>query len=363
MLQASHASKTGKKKPIHGKKFQYLNVVTSSKDHSLKLWGMPWAEGGEDAAAEPPRLIATIPGSSSAESLGLATKGNDRVLLCGDWNGLLRAFSVPSDLRLFDVENAEQDADDLTKRRRIASGAVPGQTQTSPSPPLLFSIKAHSQTLTGIDSGEEGASLFTSSWDHSLKLWDFERQDCLASFISPKVVTSLHRRPGQASGNVVATSHPDGKVRLWDARRASGEGVGDLSTPTASFGVSSSSSWISTVRWRPDSEFLFATSDHAGRVALWDCRAAAAPLLVHETHPGSRALCLDWLCLRSNGGTSTMAEGVGAAAGNRSSRRAGKEGIQIERVERKGLSDASRIMLLSGGSDCHLRATPLSGTY
>lgn len=43
-----------------------------------------------------------------------------------------------------------------------------------------------------------------------------DRQDCVSTFASPKVMTSLHY--SDQSGHIL-TSHPDGKVRIWDTRQ------------------------------------------------------------------------------------------------------------------------------------------------
>lgn len=47
------------------------------------------------------------------------------------------------------------------------------------------------------------------------------------------------------------------------------------------------------VRWHPTSSTVFATTNYAGAVAVWDIRSSNAPLSKSEPHTG-KALCLDW---------------------------------------------------------------------
>lgn len=72
----------------------------------------------------------------------------------------------------------------------------------------------------------------------------------------------------------------------------------------------------------PGSAHMFAATDYAGTVTLWDARSPNVPLGRTEAHNG-KALCLNWL---------SNADSTEAAAGFR---------------------------LLSGGSDCALKATAM----
>jgi WD40 repeat protein len=46
----------------------------------------------------------------------------------------------------------------------------------------MFTLRAHTQAVSGIQSTGDGNVAYTCSWDHSLKRWDMERQDCVATF-------------------------------------------------------------------------------------------------------------------------------------------------------------------------------------
>lgn len=231
-------------------------IATGSKDHSIKLWRGQYSPS--TLSFQPPQLVASLPGISSVESLTMVTLPQQQriMLFGGDWNGCLRGWKLPVDLNLEDHNSILDDdaaADGQQKRRKTGTS----DAQSSSLPKESFCIKAHTQTLAGVDAdavGEAGQQLlWTCSWDRSLKLWDIERQDCVACFVSPKVATSVQRRGSAGIGDdagagssreVVATSHTDGKVRLWDSR-IGGAAAEDRSVPVSTFGRDSQ--WISQV--------------------------------------------------------------------------------------------------------------------
>jgi len=108
-----------------------------------------------------------------------------------------------------------------------------------------------------------------------------ERQDCVATFNSSKVITSISY---SESTRLLASSHPDGRVRLWDTRQQ------EASNSKGSF--THSKSWISEVQWHPRNDNLFACVDYDGMTQLWDVRSSVA-LGVREAHTG-KGLCLAW---------------------------------------------------------------------
>ena len=136
---------------------------------------------------------------------------------------------------------------------------------------------------------------FTGSWDHSLKQWDIERQDVMSVFTSgSKITTSLD---ANSLLGLVATSHSDGKVRLWDTRHGN---VTDNSASNCQSITNDSKNaadipqFVSNVKWHPTSSTIFACTDYSGIVRVWDIRSAKIPLGEKETHDG-KALCSVWV--------------------------------------------------------------------
>ena len=135
--------------------------------------------------------------------------------------------------------------------------------------------------------------MYSCSWDHSLKEWDVERQDPIAAFTSDsKAFSSLHLNE---SSRIIGTSHNDGKIRLWDTRS------GRTENSCLKISNGPSTQWVSSFRWHPDETqaSVFATTDYAGVLRIWDVRATSSPLDTTNAHDG-KALCCAWVEIRAN---------------------------------------------------------------
>ncbi len=151
----------------------------------------------------------------------------------------------------------------------------------------------------------------SGSWDHSVRLWDAERSCSILTIVSSdfiqvprsvlypsnnlqhlnlqntsKVVTSV-ALPFTSHG-LLAASHPDHAIRLWDAR-AGGSAVVRLSLGGHSKCVRKYLSWIHTIllnyldnRWvssvafSPVSMNALISTGHDGTLKMWDLRTTSA---------------------------------------------------------------------------------------
>lgn len=307
-------------------------LATASKDNTLKVWSI------QNPHQSSPSLVnlAVLKGHiNSVECVDFwETSGNDnqRVLLSGDWSGNIFGWNVAT---LMDDEAAgrhRSDSVDSTgrkaKKQKGSKGTAVENEETAASREVkpAFTIRAHAQAVSGLQARGTGSTsrMFSCSWDHSLKEWDLERQDCLASFAGSKVITSLDY--SSASGLLV-TSHPDGRVRLWDPRKKdevgmTGDLVGNGQAQVGTFFSGKETHWVSRAKFHPTNVQVFASCDYDGAVRVWDTRAAHVPLGSTAAHEG-KALCVEWL-----GGSGE-----------------------------KGSDEGTKV--LSGGSDCIVRAITL----
>jgi len=261
-------------------------IATASKDMSIKCWIVDKDNIQNDKPIETKKRKKTIKTtndmdideskvvtynmkqvgvlnghSNSVESLAY---WNDKdILLSGDWNGTIMGWNVAA-------------MEDNNKAKKGNNNDI---IDLKP----VFSIRAHVQSISGMYQNEN--HLFTSSWDHSLKQWDLEKQDCINTYAGSKVITSLH--VGSIERNLIATSHPDGRVRIWDQRLNSESGT------VGTFSSKDGKDWVSQVRWHPTSGNIFASSDYEGTVKVWDLRSNV-PLGTSDAHQG-KALCVDWI--------------------------------------------------------------------
>lgn len=295
-------------------------LATASKDLSLKCWSVqPFSapsssSSSAKAAKSAPAAhqVASLTGHiNSVESV--AHWAQQSVLLSGDWAGNIFGWNVEK------LGQQQQQGDGgeqhTSKKKKTAErGEAVASVVDIKS---AFTVRAHSQSVSGIAVGP-GARVFSCSWDHSLKEWDMERQDCVSTYVSgSKVMTSLSFCE---RSNAVVTSHPDGRVRLWDMRSQSSDGENHCRSV---YSVSTGGQWVAQVSWHPTLDNVFASCDYAGIVRVWDVRATS-PLGSSEAHDG-KALSLGWL--QGQGQGQDQGQGQG------------------------------QTKVVSGGSDCLLSAT------
>jgi ribosome biogenesis protein YTM1 len=290
-------------------------LATASKDQSVRVWEVTNNSKKKTATSLSFAHLATLTGHfNSVECLDIY--GEEPTLISGDWNGSVLGFNGS----LFSNDGGAVEEDEGSgkrKKRKDLSGNAARAEVNKVAP--FFSLKAHSQTVSGVqacrDSGDSRSaarSMYTCSYDHSLKLWDIESQNCVNTSMGPKVCTSLDY---SRAANAVATSHPDGRVRLWDSRTRE-----SISTFEA---YGSTDQWISQVKWFPNNNVLFAAIDYAGHVSLWDIRAKI-PLSNRAAHEG-KALCVDW--------------------------------VAVDEESSKNSSGQHHYQVVSGGSDCAIKAS------
>jgi ribosome biogenesis protein YTM1 len=140
-------------------------------------------------------------------------------LASGDFDGGLCLWKAPISLSDNASEKVIQNPKKMKRENKSLDPTTIKIQEQNISP--IISFKAHTHNLSGIvwshDSTDSARLLITSSWDHSIKSWDMEKQNNITTLNGSKVVTCLGRC---MNSDVVATGHPDCSVRLWDMRSA-----------------------------------------------------------------------------------------------------------------------------------------------
>ena len=168
-----------------------------------------------------------------------------QTLVSGDWDG---------GLCLWDLSNDEDSlvSEELVKKRK--TGATSKSIETVLNIQPMSTFQAHASQISGVSWGNSpqatGKTLITGSWDHSLKVWDVERQDCLLTLNGSRVISCLDT---SYHSEVVATGHPDCTIRLWDVRTS-----GDASSSLVSDSSlkPSHKAWVSAVKWSPKDPYV-----------------------------------------------------------------------------------------------------------
>jgi len=234
--------------------------------------------------------------NASINSVVIASVNGCTTLVSGDWDGGLCVWKVPSNNSL---SSDESNVAPKRKKQKGSSSAAAAVGQVSEISPTSF-FRAHKSNISGIVWGHEtdtnnnsngqssSSTLFTASWDHSIKAWDVESQNEILALNGSKVITSLGRCH---NSNVVATGHPDCTVRLWDMRSSSNSNSGSGNVFDGTLRPSHKS-WISAVEWSPNDPFVLASSSHDGSVKVWDIRSSLPLHTVRAHEKGQKSLCL-----------------------------------------------------------------------
>ncbi|KAJ8314312.1 hypothetical protein KUTeg_008873 [Tegillarca granosa] len=143
-------------------------------------------------------------------------------------------------------------------------------------------------TLSGHNEGVSAASwigdneICTSSWDHTIRLWDITQATQKSLLQGTKAFFDVSY---SHLNKMIITASCDRHIRLWDPRASDGAIVKCT--------YSSHTGWVSSVRWSETNEYLFLSGSHDTVMKLWDTRSPKAPLYNMSGHE-DKILAVDW---------------------------------------------------------------------
>jgi ribosome biogenesis protein len=253
------------------------------------------------------------------------TTGQHLFLASGDWDGTVCIW----DYNHNDTENIKEPDDvvltsSINKKAKV-SRDNDVMMKTSPGVPAIereqvlspkIVLRAHTSKVSGISwgnyekfhSSNNGSTttattllptqFLTGSWDHSIKVWDTERQDCLLTLNGLRVVTCLDT--SYHTTGIVASGHPDCTIRLWDTRTttSSSSKEANLLVSDTTFRPSHQE-WVSAVQWSRDNPYHLASTSYDGNVKLWDIRSSTPLHTIHAFGKEEKGLCV---CYGRNNG-------------------------------------------------------------
>lgn len=232
--RSSVTAHTGQIKCISTAKFDETSsptmVATGSMDQTLvtHLCNNSNSDDNSNKSGSRLDLHAVYSGGhgSSISSVKMCNNGSEIVMASGDWDGGLVIWKVPGESN-DNSNNNKEEGESIKKRKKGNKRNTPSQTKsTIQEVKPTSSSKAHSSNISGLAFGYNSPNtVLTSSWDHSLKVYDVERMDCVLATNGSRVITSLSRC---STSNIVGTGCADNMVRLWDMRVGPGQGVGSM---------------------------------------------------------------------------------------------------------------------------------------
>jgi len=283
-------------------------IATGAMDHTLALHQLTKnsvADDNDDNLSSAYNLslyaMCKHGHAASVESVDITSN----LLASGDWDGGLCIWKFGDPNLQPEQDEEEQQKQPSKKSKGTKSKGSSALSTTSPYISPQISMIAHASKVSGVSFGNHlklssspsaPETIITSSWDHSLKVWNIDRQDCLMTLNGSRVVSCLdtsYHSPG-----IAATGHPDCTVRLWDVRSAVSSKLAfkDVAVAVADKTFRPShNGWISDVRWSRESPYHLSSSSHDGTVKFWDIRSSIPLYTVRAFEKKKeKALCLSY---------------------------------------------------------------------
>eukprot|EP01133_Synstelium_polycarpum_P016166 gene16166-19240_t len=228
-----------------------LKFVSASLDKTLRLWEA-------DVVGKTIRSIALF-----AEHTGTVES-----VQCSPDGAKMVSGSMDAKIKIWNLENiTETTAQAPSKKRRGNKSAIPDEEITTFTE-CLSDLIGHSQGVRTVTWPTQ-FQILSGSMDHTIKLWDIESMSC-----------------SDTMSGLIASAHADRNVRLWDPRVKDGK-----------FNVQSlqsHKSWVTSVRWKPNSANQLISASHDGTVKLWDTRSKI-PLFTLNQTADNKVLSASWM--------------------------------------------------------------------
>ncbi|XP_068303711.1 ribosome biogenesis protein WDR12 homolog [Pyrus communis] len=251
---------------INPKGGESVTVAAASKDRTLRLWKF----NAEETRKNPLRIRAfkILHGHTAAvQSVAAQTSGN--MVCSGSWDSTINLWQT-------NEPDAEGDTVSTKKRKKIGQ-----EKELQLEGEAVSSLVGHTQCVSSV-KWPEPKTIYSASWDHSIKEWNVERGTATSTIYHDKVLNCIDI--GGEGSALIAAGGSDPIVRVWDPRKPG--------TSASIKTFSSHTSWVTACKWHDKSPFHLVSASHDGKVMLWDTRTAW-PLFIFDSHK-DKALCADW---------------------------------------------------------------------
>ncbi|KAM7268709.1 hypothetical protein ACFE04_010875 [Oxalis oulophora] len=245
---------------------QNVTAATGSKDRTLRLWKF----NAENSAHDNPTKIRSFKilrgHKASVQCVAANTSGD--MVCSGSWD---------STINLWRTDDLDTEGGQVSVKKRKAKDQVESQLEGEAASTLV----GHTQCVSSL-VWPQNDTIYSSSWDHSVREWDIETGKDTTSIFCGKPLNCID--VGGEGSSLIAAGGSDHILRIWDPR------IPGSTSPVYLF--SSHGSWVSACKWHDKSWFHLLSSSYDGKVRLWDLRTAW-PLAVIDSHK-DKVLSADW---------------------------------------------------------------------
>lgn len=197
---------------------------------------------------------------------------NATLMATGGWDTLLKVWTTS----MRETAPAQSTGDSDESEAKRAKLDLKSNIKTP-----IMTLKGHKEAISSVVWTDD-QELATSSWDHTLRLWDGELGGIKTEIAGNKPFFDMSY---STLNRTFITAAADRHIRMYDLRSTEGSLVKNTYT--------SHTKWVQSVKWSTTDEHLFISGSHDSQVLLWDSRSPKAPLYNLEGHD-DKVMCCDW---------------------------------------------------------------------
>eukprot|EP00758_Cryptobia_borreli_P003657 Tbor_TRINITY_DN3895_c0_g1::TRINITY_DN3895_c0_g1_i1::g.5701::m.5701/K14863/YTM1, WDR12; ribosome biogenesis protein YTM1 len=285
-------------------------ILTGAYDRSVRLWigeecvavGNGHSEAVKEIALHPnaPNLSEEEssgrksgkkrPASSGIPSFTMASSSKDGSVVAWNFNSNTNQFdnlgSVKQHVGAVDTLDISPDGKWLATGswdhsvRLFEWEAVVDNTVAPEKKTTVSKFDDHSRPVLSVRfSPSQGNVLYSTGMDGSIKVWDCSRTQLMGTLNGEHAVNSLACKPESGTSDLLLVGCTDNRIRMYDSRQKN-----------VVKSLSGHRQWVYGVTWlwrddekgAGDMSNMFASSSEDATVRVWDTRCLSAPLITQD---------------------------------------------------------------------------------